>query len=278
MKKGILALKILCLIVTAVAIIFFVIKRAPNNELFTETEQKEARSTVMSFFENSQERIFNIREPVKVDDDNCVVVEALGKYNSGTYSIDTFAVNPKDNALYYKTGSGAFERFQNQPWYAYSVSPNKEFCIESVIIAGGGHGGNGDYYLETTRIIDMSTSDILWEYTGAQQEKYEWSEDSRYVARQHSGRSWTNVIIINSADFSVITLPTSEEIISQTGFDSSPATYLCEFKTGRWVSEGLIRINFGWDNDAGKWTQGSYLFAVNAGSFEIEEINEVSLG
>ena len=245
--------------------------------IFTETEQQEALNTVMSFFESSQERVFNILEPAKVDDGYFVIIEVQGKYNTSTYFIDSFAINPKANVFYYKNNSGDFERFQNQPWYAFAVSPYKEFCIESGNIAGGGHGGNGDYYLGTTRIIDMNTSDVLWEDTGAQREKFAWSEDSRYVARQYSGRIWTNVIIIDTADFSVITLPTSEEIIYQTGIGSSSAVYLSEFKIDRWVSEGTIRIIFGWDNDAGKWTQGSYLFAVNDGSFEIEEINEVSL-
>ena len=249
-----------------------------HDDYFTENEQNEALNIVNSFFENSQERVFNILEPVKINDDYCLVIEVLGKYNGGTYLINTFAINIKTKMLYYVNISGDYERFQNIPWYAISESPNKKFSIISVSIVEGGHGGNGDYYLGNTQILDMNTSEVLWEDTAAQREKYMWSEDSRYVARQYSGRIWTNVVIIDTADFSVITLPASEEIIYQTGFGSSPAVYLSEFKIDRWVSEGTIKITFGWDNDAGKWTQGSYLFDVKDGSLEVEEINEESRG
>jgi|GEM_PF-2828297 hypothetical protein len=46
------------------------------SELFTEEEQQEAMQKVMSFFENSGERIFALLEPVEIDDSYCLVIES----------------------------------------------------------------------------------------------------------------------------------------------------------------------------------------------------------
>ena len=110
---------------------------------FTEEERNKALSVVMSFFENSQERVFTILEPVEADGNDCLAIEVLGKYDQGTYLLDSFAFRPQSDSWYYKTPSGDYERFQNTPWYAYSVSPDKKFCMESMNINDGGHGGGG---------------------------------------------------------------------------------------------------------------------------------------
>lgn len=267
-------------LIAAAALVFIAVfsYRVIKSELFTEEEQKAALNKVMSFFESSRERIFKIQKPVKIDDNYCVAVEAAGKYDNGTYILDAFAIDPKSDLFYYKTPSGEYERFQNTPWYAYSVSPNKKFCIESMNIAGGVHAGNGDHSMGTTRVLDMNTGKALWEDSGCTREKYLWSKNSRYAARQYSGRIWTEAAIIDTETFEVTVLPGSGEILELTHFDTTPASYMYENKINSWLSETVIKVDFGWSNDSGHWIQGSYNYSVPDKSFEVINIEETTRG
>ena len=266
------------LLFIVIAVLMCLSSCGKKSELFTEDERNDALNKVTSFFENSPERLFKVAGPVKVDDNFCLAIEVSGKYDNGTYPLDSFAIDPKSDSLYYKTPAGNYERFFNTPWYAYSVSPNKKYCIESVDIAGGGHGGGGDRYLGETRIMDMNTGEVLWEDSGCQRERYLWSDDSEYVARQYSGRIWTDISIIDTGTFEVNVLPRSEEILSHANIAAAPASGLYEIIIDIWLSDTVIKIDFGWLDDGGYWIQGSYNYSVSEKSFEVTDIEETARG
>jgi len=119
------------------------------------------------------------------------------------FSLDVFAVNPDySKRFFYRNDTGQFEPFYAKPQFVCQTSPNRKWRMEGVGMYLD--CSSGLHSLEEMRIIDLSTGSIEWSGESYLSNRFIWSEDSRFVAAQYSGRQWTATQVIDTNDFSII--------------------------------------------------------------------------
>ena len=176
-------------------------------------KEEEVVKTIAQYFEEADNRIFEVAYPVRIDNEECYKVTVSGILGNGEkYPIDVFAVNPDySKRFFYRNDTEQYEPFYSTPQFACQTSPNREWRMESVGMYLD--GPSGLHSLEEMRIIDLSTGSIEWSGESYLSNRFMWSEDSRFVAAQYSGRQWTATQVIDTNDFSIITMSEIDDII-----------------------------------------------------------------
>ncbi len=247
------------------------------------TGAAEALDMILPFFEEPDNRVFETTFPAKVENEECYQISVSGILSGGaTYPIDTFAVNPHTNSLFfYDHKAEQFIPLLGVPTFACKTSPDGRLRIESVGMNRDADGSGGLHNLLTMRIIGLSDGGVMWSDTGFLSNEFYWSEDSRFVAANYSGRLWTETIIIEAGRFSVITPPGTGEIL-EVSPEYAPLPgediYVRSLRALGWESPASVRIGFEWSVSGDVFVRGEYAYDVMSRKLDILEIGEISAG
>ena len=145
--------------------------------------------------------------------------------------------------------------YANQIIHIYETSPNGNFHIEGI-----GPNETIGWPLEyEIRLIDISSSEIKWSTNGRIAQLFMWTDNNRFVAVQYQGRLWIGTLIVDTHNFSTITLPCIDDIIAIHPYVEEPffqAPYA--FTLVGWESPTVVIIDFEWrtnyDSIAGRYT------------------------
>ena len=203
-----------------------------------------------------ENRNFDISYPVEVEGENCYKIILTGKLmDGGTYLIDTFAVNINNytqglydscECYYYDNKTEQFEELNGGKKIYYSItSPNGEYRFENAGLANRSVSGVG---FDEFQIIDLTTG----ECTGVMNDSYYavygeiWSEDSRFVAFELQWIWDSDIVIVDTVDFSRTFLD-SDEISSILPNDSKYEINSADehyYAIDTWVDSSILQIKF----------------------------------
>lgn len=240
---------------------------------------ENAVNLIKDFFEEPENRSFDVSFPKIIKDEECYIITVTGKTENGTYPMDVFAINTKGDKRYFlDKETGEYVRFYGVPTFACKTSPNGKLRIECV-------GMKDDYQsglqqLREKRIINIITGEVLWDEPSAYQNKYVWSSDSRFVSIEESGRIWTTTDVVDTTDMSCIILPDLQYILENHPNATKPNDNnpLPLFKGVSWVSNSVIQIDFEWWTLKDTTVFGTYEYNVLEKTMEIKAIDEKSRG
>jgi len=232
------------------------------------------------YFEEPDNRLFYVAFPASIDNSDCYTIEVLGTLdNDRTYSIETFAINPANDNRYYWNGDTAeFQLFFTQPTFACKTSPDNRLRIESVGM--NTDGPSGLHALNEMRIINLSAGSVEWNSGSYLSNCFAWSEDSRFVAAQYSGRQWTETQVIDTSDFSILSLPGIDDIREAFPDTAEPNPYvpMSLFSIVRWESSSIIVVRFEWTTTGDATVVGKYEYDVISEVMSIKELDENRAG
>ena len=242
--------------------------------------EEEMLREIVQYFEEPDNHLFHVEYPVSIDNDDCYTIEDLGTlYNDRTYSVETFAINPNTNNRYYWNGDSVeFQIFFTQPTFACKSSPDNRMRIESVRM--NEDGPSGLHALKEMRIINLSTGSVEWNSGSYLSNCFAWSEDSRFVAAQYSGRQWTETQVIDTSDFSILSLPGIDDIREAFPGTAEPNPYvpMSLFSIVRWESPSIIVVRFEWTTTDDTSVAGEYEYDVIRKITNIKELDESRAG
>jgi hypothetical protein len=261
-----------------------------TNESSSGVEIEEAMvNKIMEYFEETHNRVFEISYPVNIEGENYYKITVYGLLNSGEkYLLDTFAVGQniylseiggayRANRYFYNSDTGQFQQYWLSPIFASATSPDKKWRIESFGMTDG--GASGFVALQEMRIINLSTGNVEWSGTGFLKNRFIWSDDSRFVAAQNSGRQWTSLYVIDTTDFSYVYSPGAADIFELVP-DLAAATWgMSDVIAVGWENSSVI-IRFHWaatDHDTysivvtAKYEYDMINGSINILEFEIDE-------
>ena len=213
--------------------------------------------------------------PVSIENDDCYKITVSGALDNGEiYFIDAFAIEPENkNRYFYNGDTGEFTAYFTTPSFACKTSPDKKLRMESVGMYLD--GPSGLHSLKKMRIINLTTGKEEWSAESYLSNYFEWSSDSRFAAARYSGREWTETIIIDTNDYSVIHLPGIDDIRFAAPDAAKPNldAPMSRFAIAEWKSPEIIIINFEWAaNDEGITVTGKYEFDIIRKTMDIIEI------
>ena len=235
---------------------------------------------ITQYFEEPDNRLFIVAYPVSIDNADCYTIEVLGTLdNDRTYSIETFAINPANNNRYYWNGDATeFQVFFTQPTFACKTSPDNRLRIESIGMSTD--GPSGLHALNEMRIINLSTGSVEWNGESYLSNCFTWSDDSRFVAAQYSGRQWTETQVIDTSDFSILNLPGIDDICGAfpDTAELNPYVPMPLFSIARWESPSIIVVRFEWTTNGDATVVGEYEYDVIRKVMSIKELDENRAG
>jgi len=243
-------------------------------------KEEEIIRTMAQYFEEVDNRFFEVAYPVRIEDEDYYKVTVSGVLDNGKKDlIDVFAVNPDcSKRFFYNSDTDQFEQFHTSPLYACKTSPDGRWRIESV----GMHldGPSGLHALLEMRIVDLSTGNTEWSDASYLLNHFIWSDDSRFVAAQNSGRQWIATRVIDTNDFSVISLPGIDDVIKAYTEVGKPDENnpMPMFKALRWLDQRIINIDLEWSVASGMVVVGEYTYDVIDKTMHVLSINEEQRG
>ena len=244
-----------------------------------ETRELLALELVMQYFEEPENRRFDVSYPFLLNEAETYQVTVYGLLTDGDYLIDTFAIDLEQTRVYfYLQEQDCFEEFITKPFFACVTSPNQQFRAESVGMYQD--ASSGLHALREMRVIDTETGEVLWSNESNLRNQFAWSSDSRYVAAQRSGRTWTETIVIDGATWVGYQLPTPYAISKLSQHVSSPDENLdySSVRIGEWVSEYELIAEIEWLTAQSSTVAGSYRFVMDNLSVQDITLNEFFKG
>ena len=138
-------------------------------------------------------------------------------------------------------------------------------------------GPSGLHALKEMRIIDLSTGNIEWHSDSYLSNHYVWSDDSKFVAAQYSGRQWTETLVLDTSDFSIIKLPGIDDILKAAPDTPAPNLNIpmSQFTVIGWESSSVIVIRFEWITTSDTTVVGEYKYNVVFWEMEVKKIDEI---
>ncbi len=241
-----------------------------------------AANLIKDYFEEIENRDFAIWGPIQIAGEDCYKVGVRGRYTDGeTYEIDTLAVNIDNGKQYFlNRETEEFEMLSATPTFACKTSPNGKLRIESMGMNADGYGTSGLYSLEEMRIIDLDTKETLWAMESMLCNEFSWSEDSRYVAVQNSGRQWTQTNVVDTSNYSTILLPGIYDITEECTEVAMPDENapMQQIEIEQWISPMSIQINFEWVTKDATVMKGTYEYNLETGTLTVQEVEENNYG
>ena len=264
--------------IVSIMVVFSLSSCAANTSSDTKTEEAMLNE-IIQYFEETDNRSFEISYPVNIENAEYYRITVYGILNNGDrYPIDVFAISPKNyDRYFYNSNTNQFQRFYNYPTYACKTSPDKKMRIES--IGMGTDGPSGAHALREMRIINLSTGNIEWNGKSYLWNRFMWSDDSRFVAVQFSGRQWTTTNAIDTNNYCIINLPGLNDVLELI----PDATELNEyapiplFTITEWENSTII-IGFKWGTNICTEVIGTYKYDIINDTIDIIEIDEVQSG
>ena len=153
--------------------------------------------------------------------------------------------------------------------FAAATSPNKlyraeNYGIDTNITSGGKNPTEG------IRLVEAFSGKVLWNMTpGYYDCIFSWSSDSRYLSVSYTARTEGYTIIVNTEDFSEISVPLPVGIQEKLR-DYRPDIYI---KSREWLQDSRLSISFQWIGKDDKTYSGTYFFNPITG-----EISHVQMG
>jgi hypothetical protein len=241
---------------------------------------EEAKNAVITFFEESENRKFDIYYPIKIENRDYYEIIVSGILKDGKeYRINAFEVNPDTGEkFFYNKETQRYQRFYNVPRFACKTSYDGKKRIES--IGMNEDGPSGLHALTEMRIIDLQTGGVLWRDTANLNNKFIWSENNRFVSAENSGRQWTQTVIIDTATFETINLPDANDILkAEPGCSPpNPNAPVISFKAQGWDAQETVTISFEWLTEKDTVVTGKYAFDAVKKTRDIYEIEEINRG
>jgi hypothetical protein len=248
-----------------------------NEETDKAAEIAAVKSVIESYFEEVGNRDFDISFPVEINGEKFYKIVVSGKLNNNeTYPIDTFAINPNNEKRYfYRKETAEYVQYYTTPTFAAKTSSDGKLRIESVGMYQD--GPSGLFALKEMRIINTSNADVLWSNDSYLMNGFMWSEDNRFVAATYSGRQWVKTDIIDTKDYSVITIPDINDILKDCPNAEKPSDNVPMpiFQAVNWVTSSVILIHFEWSAENDISVLGEYEFNLDSGKMDIKKIESI---
>ena len=225
--------------------------------------ERAVLSQVEGYFEEADQRAFTVTYPLVLDGKNLYQVDVSGLTQSESYPIDRFAVNLDTGEQYfYNAESGLFGPFFTQPLFACTTAPTAPLRMESLGMYED--GPSGMHALKQMWLIDTQSGAVLWQGDSFLNNKFLWSSDSRFVAIQYSGRTWTQTMILDTAACVVIDLPSAYDIAPEHSYVAAPdeGNDYSVLTIGEWLSDDTLLVNIEWPTADGTYVTGQYQFSV----------------
>ena len=173
---------------------------------------------VKSWFENPDSRDIYVDGLDVIDGIFHTIVEVAGDAGGERYILATFAIQLEGNRRYYTERADdwmdapddAWERFQNDPWFAVADSPDGQYRMEA--IGMWLDGPSGFHSMDRIRLISLMDGTELWTEEHGMRNSFHWSPDSRFVSATHWGRIWAETFVVDTEDMGVIEMPTSQDL------------------------------------------------------------------
>ena len=244
------------------------------------TEIATVKSVIESYFEEVGNRDFNISFPVEINGEMFYKIVVSGKLNNDkTYPIDTFAINPNNEKRYfYSKEIAEYVQYYTTPTFASKTSTDGKLRIESVGMYQD--GPSGLFALKEMRIINTSNADVLWSNDSYLMNGFMWSEDNRFVTATYSGRQWVQTDIIDTKDYTVITIPDINDILKASPNAAKPSDNVPMpiFQVVNWVTPSVILIHFEWSAENDISVLGEYEYNLNGKKMDIKKIESIPFG
>ena len=269
-----------CLLTASLCLLFACASDKQDKDAQREADLEKAQSRIEAYFEEKENRQFESAFPILVEGQDCCQIIVKGILHTGeTYAIDTFAVNPQNDNVYFLDGqTGLFKPYFTAPAFACQTSPDGTKRIESAGMYED--GPSGLHALQEMRIIDMNTGALLWSRNSNLSNVFLWSEDSRYAAIQYAGRQWIQTDIGDTRDFGVIQTPYIDAILTQAPLvgKADPSDPMPLFTVESWPSASTLRVHFLWSTQEGTRVEGSYDYDVARNEMTLVGIAEKPAG
>ena len=221
----------------------------------------ENRSFEVSMLDNFDEAYYEI------------VVQGILS-DGGTYHIDTFIVNRDSRSFYvYHNKSGQYLKYGWSMSYRSATSPIWSYRLE--------HGGAGNRSLEQgliysgiLRIICLHTGSVLWnldEDIFFRAHRIFWSECERFVALDNPWIWYTDVMIIDTTDFSETNLIGVTGIVDAVS-EATNHDFCMSFGSDHhhtligWVDDSTLEVEFYWLTTEATIVRGTYQFNIITGT------------
>jgi hypothetical protein len=234
---------------------------------------------IAQYFEEADNRVFEVSYPVQVEAESYVKIVAKGILDTGeTYAIDTFAVNEDTGKrFFYDEAAEQFRPFYTEPFFACKTSPDGKLRAESVGM--NGDGPSGLHALAEMRVIELSTGEILWSGESLLDNKFVWSEDSRWVAAEYAGRQFRETLLLDTETFAVLRPPTADDILKQrSGYAPPDPNGTSLFRFSGWKAPNTAVIGFEWTAGGDAVVTGSYEFDAASQTMRVGDIQENRVG
>ena len=174
---------------------------------------------VYPWFENYDSRDIDVVGQAEIDGVFCTVVQAAGEAGGQRYILATIALHPEGYPNYHAERADnwmdapddAWERFQNDPWFAVADSPDGQYRMEA--IGMWMDGPSGFHVMDRIRLISLIDGAELWTSEGAMmRNSFRWSPGSRFVSVTHWGRIWAETFVVDTAHMSVTEVPRAADL------------------------------------------------------------------
>jgi len=264
--------KVLCIIFFCV----FIFTACSQNNF----ENTTSADIIKNYFEEPDSRIFNISS-TKINGEPCCKITVTGKLGNGkTYPLDTFAVNLSTGQKYfYNQDKKQYEGFFTTPAFACKTSPDGKLRIESAGMTEDGDSSSGLYALKEMRIIDLSSGNTLWSAESYLNNKFLWSDDSRYAAAEYSGRTWVETDVVDTVDYNQTQAPGINDIRNVYPNTTEPnVNSVSSFALIKWISDTALSIDFKWQTVSDTFVTGEYEYDMNTNTMTVTKIDEVPSG
>lgn len=255
-----------------------IVNDSPKADATTREEIEQASAWAQSFFEEPQNRIFNVKSDF-LNEREIYIVEISGLMKNGTYPIDTLAICLDTNEqFFYSKDTKKFESFYGYPQFSSQTAPNGRYRAESIGMYRD--GSSGLHELKEMRIIDLETGDTIWTESSFLDNHFLWSPESKYVAIQFSGRTWTNSKIVEVDSGMSIDVPQLTEISRLSPGCLSPGETggIQSVAPKEWISRSSLTFSVQWSTDAGTDVVGSFDFDLLSSSISNIALSEAIPG
>ncbi len=235
-----------------------IIKNSP------EIDENMAIMLVKGYFEEKENRNFEISATQIINDVKYYIITITGKAESIDYPIDVFAISSIADYIhlnmFYDKEKMEYVEYFGTPWFACKTSPDGKLRMESIGMYMD--GPSGLHALKEMRMIDTKTGDVLWSGESLLLNNYIWSPDSRFVSVQQGGRTWLSSMVIDTNDMSIIKLPEVEDILIIDSKLPKAMEGYTEFKASEWINDTRISIDYEWTTNTGDEVRGMYEYDV----------------
>lgn len=136
------------------------------------------------------------------------------------------------------------ERPEVEGAFIYSVSPNGKYYVKTE----GEKSLGGLVYPESVQIRKMEDDKVFWSDTSHIDSGFLWSEDSRYLAIQSSGDTWTECRLLDCNSWEELPAPDIQSLCELAeAFPAASENGIAEIIPLRWLSENTLLLEVFWD-------------------------------